>query len=106
MLNEHEQEFLNAMGNITWASAGVIHRLPHPTYIEKHIRTLKHVKYDSYYGEYFSCRICLEKIKSWKAAVSALGDEHKKWSSKCSNATCPCGAFQHNKNAKLRSEVY
>ena len=70
MLREHEQEFLAAMGDTTWTSAdGTVHNLPHPTFIEKFIRSLKHVKYDSYFGEYFSCKICLEIILSWKAIV-------------------------------------
>ena len=106
MLREHKKQFLDAMANTTWRSSGMVNRLPHHTFIEKHIRTMKHVKYDSYFGEYFSCKHCLEKDKSWKAVVSALGDEHTKWSPNCQNGTCPCGALQHNRNIRLRNQVF
>ena len=94
------------MGNTTWTSNKIAHKLPHHTFIEKHIRTMKHVKYDSYFGEYFSCKHCLEKDKSWKGVVSALGEDHKEWSRNCPNATCVCGALQHSKNARLRNQVF
>ena len=95
------------MGNTTWTSSdNIVHKLPHHTFIEKHIRALRHVKYDSYFGEYFSCHHCLEKDKSWKGVVGALGETHKKLSLNCPNATCACGALQHNKHIRLRSEVF
>ena len=54
---------------------------------------MKHVKYDSYFGEYFSCPICLEKVQSWKALVATLKQIHLNWSPKCPTAHCTCGAL-------------
>ena len=63
MLKEHKDEFKRAMKGVTWVDkAGKKHQLPHPTFIEKTIRLMPHVKYDLYFGEYFSCVYCLEKV--------------------------------------------
>ena len=79
MLREHKQKFLEAMGDTTWTDHdGTVHRLPRPAYIQKFIRTsMKHVKSDRYYGEYFSCKHCLEVELSWRVIVDVLRECHK-----------------------------
>ena len=77
MLSEHKSDFIEAMAGAKWIDkSGEEHDVPHISFIEKHIRSLKHVKYYSYFGEYFSCNICLEIAMSFKALVTALKITH------------------------------
>ena len=102
MLQDQKNDFLEAMQRKTWKSAdGITHRVPHHTFIEKYIRSLPHIKYKSYFGTYFSCRICLEKVLCFIALVSVLINKHKAWSHNCFNAKCARGALQNYKNARI-----
>ena len=96
MLRKHEDDFMRAMDGTSWTDKdGKRRMLPHPTFVEKTIRLMPYVKFDSYFGEYFSCRYCLEKDLSWHAVVKTLTKAHKGWSSMCSTRECDCGKFEH-----------
>ena len=44
LLDENADDFEAAMNGATWTDAkGTVHKLPHPTYLEKYTRSLKHV---------------------------------------------------------------
>ena len=92
---------MDAMGGRSWEGKDLTrHYVPHHTFIEKYIRSLPHVKYDSYWGEFFSCIKCLEVALSHLGIVSGIKEAHRAYSKDCFNAMCSCGVFQNRKQTR------